>query len=286
MPAEAVALLLDTVGLGWPFWWLTGVSLELLLWIARSVAAWPGAVATLPEVPLPALAAITLGGLWVMLWRGRIRVLGFAPVTVGMLMALVTPAPDLLVTGDGVHMAIRSDDERLSTLRPRAGDYVRMVMAERSGDLDPLDDLDDMRGAICNRDLCRVDLFRNARLWRIVATRSRYPLPYDTLARECADADLVVSDRFLPASCHPKWLKADRALLERTGGLAITLNPLRVVSVADGRGHHPWTPLPNSGEVTRRAYPVHAPDWRRKSVLDKKRWRDRAARANPHAGNT
>lgn len=73
MPLEALALIFDSVGLGAPFWWATGLSLDLLLWIARTVASWPGAVAALPSVPVAAFGLMIYGGLWVMLWRGRAR---------------------------------------------------------------------------------------------------------------------------------------------------------------------------------------------------------------------
>ena len=244
MPLEALALIFDGLipgaGLGAPFWWLTGLSLDLLLWIARTVAAWPGAVAALPSVPVGAFALMIYGGLWLMLWKGRVRTLGLVPFAVGAVWALATPPPDLLVTGDGMHLAVRGDDGRLATLRPRAGDYVRSVMSERFGDLGELEDLDALAGAVCSTDVCRIDLTRGGRVWRIVATRSRYLLPYANLRNECAAADIVVSDRRLPPWCTPKWLKADRVFLARTGGLAVTLAGAKVETVADGEGEHPW----------------------------------------------
>jgi competence protein ComEC len=57
----------------------------------------------------------------------------------------------------------------------------------------------------------------------------------------CAAADIIVSDRTLPQACKPRWLKADRAFLRETGGLAFTLNGSPAVrSVADQVGQHPW----------------------------------------------
>ena len=240
MPLEALALIFDAVGLGAPFWWLTGLSLDLLLWIARTVAAWPGAVAALPSVPVGAFACMIYGGLCLMLLKGWVRTLGLVPFAVGAVWALATPPPDLLVTGDGMHLAVRGDDGRLATLRSRAGDYVRSVMSERFGDLGELDDLDTLEGAVCSDDVCRIDLTRGGRVWRIVATRSRYLLPYANLRNECAAADIVVSDRRLPPWCKPKWLKADRVFLAQTGGLAVTLAGAKVETVADGEGEHPW----------------------------------------------
>lgn len=240
MPLEALALLFDAAGLGAPFWWLTGLSLDLLLWIARTVAGWPGAVAALPSVAPVAFVLMIYGGLWLMLWKGRVRALGLLPFAVGAIWALTTPPPDVLVTGDGMHLAIRGDDGRLATLRPRAGDYVRSVMSERFGDLGALEDLDILDGALCSDDVCRIDLTRGGRVWRVVATRSRYLLPSNSLRNECAAADIIVSDRRLPPWCLPKWLKADRDFLARTGGLAVTLAAPKVETVAEGEGMHPW----------------------------------------------
>jgi competence protein ComEC len=82
---------------------------------------------------------------------------------------------------------------------------------------------------------------RDGRRWRILATRTRNLVDFDPLKRACAEADIVVSDRRLPSTCVPRWIKADRALLGKTGGLAVTFGAsARVVSVADGRGAHPW----------------------------------------------
>lgn len=240
MPLEALALIFDAVGLGAPFWWATGLSLEFLLWIARTVAVWPGAVAALPSVPVAAFGLMIYGGLWVMLWRGHWRVVGFVPISIGALWALLTPPPDVLVTGDGMHLAVRGDDGQLATLRPRAGDYVRSIISERFGDLGELEDLDTLSGAACTEDLCRIDIKRGDRSWRVAATRSRYLLPYKSFRAECAAADIIVSDRRLPPWCTPRWIKADRSFLVRTGGLAVTLAGAKAETVAETEGEHPW----------------------------------------------
>ncbi|MFZ3483773.1 ComEC/Rec2 family competence protein, partial [Sphingomonas sp. 3-13AW] len=125
MPAEAIALLLDAIGLGGPAWWVVEQALGLLLWIAAITAAAPGSVAALPSMPAGAFGLMVAGGLWLALWRTRLRLLGFAPFALGALWALATSAPDLLVTGDGRHLAVRTPDGGMAILRDRAGDYVR-----------------------------------------------------------------------------------------------------------------------------------------------------------------
>ena len=93
MPFEALALVFDEIGAGWPFWWVTARSLDLLLWIAHSVAALPGAVASIPAMPTGAYALMVVGGLWIALWRTRWRRIGAVPLAIGATWALLTPCP-------------------------------------------------------------------------------------------------------------------------------------------------------------------------------------------------
>ncbi|HEX8443705.1 MAG TPA: ComEC/Rec2 family competence protein [Allosphingosinicella sp.] len=242
MPLEALALLLDTAGLGAPLWWLSGLALKLLLSLAHAVAAAPGAVATMPTMPRAAFAMIVAGGLWVALWRTRWRRWGLVPIVAGTAWALATPAPDLLVTGDGRHLALRSPDGTMAILRDRAGDYVRDMLGETAGEQAELGALENLPSAACSDDLCTALVQRDGRSWRLLATRSPRLVPWRDMIRACAEADIVVSDRRLPPGCRPRWLKADRVLLSRTGGLAMRFSdPPQVETVAGRVAQHPWS---------------------------------------------
>ena len=241
MPLEATALLLDPVGLGAPAWWLAERALRLLLWIAHAVASSPGAVALLPTMPTGAFALTVAGGLWIALWRTRARRLGLLPFAAGVAWALATPPADLVVTGDGRHLAVRRADGSMATLRDRAGDYVRDMLSEVSGYDGELAALADLPEARCSRDLCVFDIARDGRSWRVLATRSGYLVPWAEMIAACRDADIVIADRRLPERCAPRWLRIDRAFLRATGGVAITLGPSpRVATVAARVGRHPW----------------------------------------------
>jgi competence protein ComEC len=244
MPLEAGALLLDAVGLGAPLWWLCAQALTLLLWIARTVAAAPGAVAALPSMPGGAYALMIGGGLWLALWRTRVRLAGLVPVAAGLAWTLATPAPDLIVTGDGRHLAVRTHDGRFAILRERAGDYVRGVLGESGGVEGALPVLDDVAGARCNRDLCVATVARGGRDWRVLATRSGDLVPAAALATACRAADVVVSERRLPRTCLPRWLRLDRATLARAGGVAVTFAPAVVRTVRVAGAQHPWRDPP------------------------------------------
>ena len=240
MPLEALALVLDLGGLGGPVWWLAGQALAGLLWLAHVVAAAPGAVAALPAMPMEAFALMAVGGLWIVLWRTRWRRLGVMPLAVGASWALATPGPDLLVTGDARHLAVRLSDGRLALLRERAGDYTRSMLAESGGVDGELPLLEEQAAARCSRDLCVAELEGGGRRWRVLATRSAYPVPAGELIAACRAADIVVSERWLPRGCVPRWLKLDRSAVARTGGVAITFAGGRVQTVQKVGDRHPW----------------------------------------------
>lgn len=241
MPLTALALLLDLAGAGAPAWWLAGRAIALLIGIAHWIASRPGAVTVLPAMGAGPFLMFIAGGLWLGLWRGRVRLLGLAPAVAGAaLLAMLSP-PDVLVTGDGRHVGLLGrDPERLFVLRESRSDYVRDNLLELAGmEGEPLP-ITRWPGARCNRDFCSLPVPRAGRTWHLLIARGRDPVPERALAAACERADIAIADRWLPRSCRPKWLKADRAMLRQTGGLAIDLARRRVASVAQGQGEHGW----------------------------------------------
>jgi competence protein ComEC len=159
----------------------------------------------------------------------------------GAVGAGAAPVPDLLVTGDGEHLAIVRPDGVPVLLRTRSGDFVRGLMSEASAfDGDPMA-LEEQRFARCNRDACVADIIRDSRAWRLLAIRSRDRIEWGALTRACRDADIVVASRRLPRGCVPRWLKLDRAFLAQSGGLSIYLDDTpRLATVGERLGAHPW----------------------------------------------
>lgn len=241
MPLEAGALLLDLVGLGAPLWWGAGHALNGLLWIAHSVAGSRAAVATLPSMPVWTFAMMVFGALWLCLWTSRTRVLGIVPFAIGAFAAALTSKPDLLITGDGRHLAILSSDGTPLMLRDRSGDFMRDLVSEASGFDDEPGLLATAPFSSCSRDACVVRIQRADREYRVLATRTAASIEWQSLVSACAAVDIAVSDRWLPRSCKPRWLKLDRKALEATGGIAIYLGDKpRVDTVAERLGAHPW----------------------------------------------
>ena len=154
---------------------------------------------------------------------------------------MLAPSPDILITGDGMHLAVVAKDGTPRILRDRTGDFMRQVFAESSGFDGEPELLAEADFADCSHDACVADVRKDGKSWQILATRSSAWLDWKSTIAACSSADIVVSDRWLPRACLPKWLKLDRKSLEQTGGVAVYLggNP-RVVSAAEKTGHHPW----------------------------------------------
>ena len=128
----------------------------------------------------------------------------------------------------------------MALLRDRAGDYARDMLAENGGADGAPVLLSEQATAECSRDLCRVNLRRGERTWRVLATRSAYLVPAGELISACKAADIVVSERRLPKRCVPHWLRLDRGTLAQTGGVAVTLGTGRVTTVHAAGDAHPW----------------------------------------------
>ena len=166
MPLIALALLVDCVGAGAPFWWLAGKSLELLLALAHWTAGMPGAVTMMPEMGLGAFALFVLGGLWLALWRGKVRLFGLLPAALGLILLLQVRAPDFLILGDGRHVGITGEAVgELLVLRESRSDNTRNNFTETAGMSGELKVLDDWPGAHCTPGYCSITLRRGGRDW-------------------------------------------------------------------------------------------------------------------------
>lgn len=245
MPLIALALFLDLAGLGTPVWWLAGKSLDLLLAIAHLTASQPGAVKLMPQMGYGTFALFLMGGLWLALWQGRARLLGFVPATMATVILLATPVPDLLISSDGRHVGIPMPDNRLLSLRQSRSDYAKDNLRELAGVASEPITLEEWPAARCSAEFCVLNIRRGDRDWVLLMARNNMRIEERALAAACEKTDIVIADRWLPDSCNPRWLKADRDLLEQTGGLSINLTAREITTVAAGQGEHGWWRTPD-----------------------------------------
>jgi len=157
-----------------------------------------------------------------------------------MLLTALAP-PDVLISGDGRHVGITGEvPGALLVLRESRSDFARDNLTELAGMDGDTRPLTAWPGARCNRDFCAIRLVRDGKAWNLLMTRGMDLVAERELAAACERVDIVISDRYLPRSCRPRWLKADRRMLDRSGGLTIDLATHRVRSVAQSQGQQGW----------------------------------------------
>jgi competence protein ComEC len=233
MPFGLEALALVPMG-----WGIDGV-----IWIAQTVAGWPGAVLLLPAMPLTGLILVTLGGLWLCLWRRPWRYWGAVGILAGMTSMLLTQTPDILVAEDGKLLAVKAADGRLvlNTQRNSLATETWLRRAGQSGS-DRWPSQGEGAGGLLTCDSLGC-------VYRQAGHKVALAWSTEALLEDCAGADLVISLEPVRKLCPSAKRVIDRFDLWRQGGHAIWLRPdsIAIETVAERRGHHPWVARLPSG---------------------------------------
>jgi competence protein ComEC len=156
----------------------------------------------------------------------------------GLVVAYLSPQPDLLIGRDGATVALRVSDGSLKLLQPAKDAYSADEWLKRDGDTrisaDAVAAASD--GVLCDPYGCLAQA-------RVSVTVADVLRP-EALAEDCADAAIVISKAPVRNSCAGPILALDSAAIARANGFAIWLGPpIRWQSVEQFRGHRPWSAL-------------------------------------------
>lgn len=110
MPAALLSVML--MPFGWEEYPLIvfGWGIDILIQIAETVSAWPGAVILVPQMSGWLMGGVTLGWLWIGIWKTRWRWVGLAPTLVCALLMFKTEIPDVYVSKEHGLIAFREDN--------------------------------------------------------------------------------------------------------------------------------------------------------------------------------
>lgn len=98
MPSLFAAVMLMPFGMDAPLWKLAGIGIEVISRAAEFTANLPHSVTLVPAMPFYGLMCAVFGGLWVCLWRGKARLLGFIPFCFAFATPFLTAKPDVMMT--------------------------------------------------------------------------------------------------------------------------------------------------------------------------------------------
>lgn len=248
MPSAAISVILMPLGLDRIPLHVMGWGIQAMLAVGHWVSHLPGAVSVVAAWPVSALIVVSVGGLWMALWRGDWRWFGVAPIVAGVAMAYFYKPPDILVSRDATTIAMRGADGALHLIGQPRDKYSAIEWLKRDGDgRIP----EDAIGAPTSLTRCDALGCITHAGGRVIATSFRQ----DALREDCLAADVVISALPTRGKCVGPKLVIDRFDIARNGAYAIWLGDnIRSQSAQDARGTRPWSEAPlrrhafNSGE--------------------------------------
>lgn len=236
MPWGLAIYLLMPLGLeGWAVTAM-GWGAEGILWTAHWVADMPGAALHLPLLPAPGLVLVTLSGLWLCLWQGRVRLLGLAGIVAGLLFLPLMPHPDLRINDEGKVVGVRLADGGLSVSTRRTGRFDSDEWAKRDGfdppSTWPKKGTKDGR-LTCNRpDAC---------LYRLKGQTVAIALSARAVAPLCASgADALLTGQTAGSCAIPLVIDLKQLTAKGAHALYLRNGAIKVETVRAAPGARPW----------------------------------------------
>jgi competence protein ComEC len=238
MPAGMLAALLMPLRLEAPALWVMGLGVEGVLWVARIVAAWPGATQAVTPIPAWGLMIFAFGLCWLCLWRRWWRAFGLLPMILGLSSAALVQPPHILVSGDARLIAISTSDTLFIQRQQGASSLTRDVWlrlyGQNSAQTLPAEGISADGKLRCNADGCMLAEGAGAFLLRRGSAMT-----------QCGAVAVIISAEPIRQRCRQSIL-IDRFSVWRDGPHAIWLSEkgTQVVSDRAWRGNRPWVPPP------------------------------------------
>ncbi len=240
MPWAVIAFALMPLGLEGLALAPMGAGVGFVLDIAGEVASWPGAVTLLPAMETGGIAAITLGGLWLCLWRQRWRWFGAIAIAAGMASLFWVQSPDILIDGKGKLLALKDNQGRLAVSSMKTAKFTRDVWFRRAaqGSGDNWDEMAKTAPLKCD-DLGCIFTIRNK---KVALVRKA-----GAVEEDCRSADILLSAVPVRIPCGNPVIVVDRFDLWRNGAHALWFDNdgwVRIETVNGSRGKRPWVLRP------------------------------------------
>lgn len=132
MPGAVILAILGPLGIEGPGLWMMEMGSWWILLVAETVSSWDGAISAVPKPPPIVLPLLTLGACFVILWQGRGRFLGLAPVALSVVFWFGAERPALLVADSGALLGVMTQEGRALS-KPRGDGFVAGVWLENDG---------------------------------------------------------------------------------------------------------------------------------------------------------
>jgi len=210
-----------------------------ILAVAAFVAGLDGSVRAVPAGPTASLVLIALGGLFVILWRGRSRAVGVVPMLAAVALWAAADRPDILVTEDGRLFGIRTEAGRVLN-SSRGNSFAASNWLGNDGDRA------DQEAAFARAAVAGMERGRGRAQIQVTGLGAFLyrgsPAPDAESGAACREVAVLLAPRWRqapPGRCL--FIGAD--MLRREGALAIRLKDgaLRIEGARSANRSRPWT---------------------------------------------
>ena len=217
-----------------------GWGIDATIWVAQHVSALPGDVWAMPRMPPAGLLMISLGGLWLCLWRGNWRRWGMVAIVAGFGCMMLTRPPDVVIADGGRFVAARAGDGHYFVAADKGEKIVRSIFAAETGAVLaawPAAGSGRESGLDCAGEFCRY----SARSRQVAIVTGKAALPI-----KCSGIDAIVAQVPAGFRCRSIVPVVDSIDSWRRGAVALWLDQDRIAveSANESRGDRPWVPHP------------------------------------------
>jgi competence protein ComEC len=234
MPAGLLGLIAMPFGFDGIFWRLMDIGIGWMIAVSAWVAALPGAIGRMAAFGTGPLLAMSAGIIVMGLLRTPLRWAGAGLVGLAVVWAVTIPQPDILVSGDGHTVGVRSKDGRLRLMQTRKDAFLVREWLMADADMRSAGEPSISEGVSCDEAGCVVQTGDGA----FVALS----MTSEAFTDDCMRAVVIVTARQPPADC--KALVFDRETLRKQGTLALhRASSGYTITAARPRGaDRPWAP--------------------------------------------
>jgi competence protein ComEC len=234
MPAGILGLVAVPFGFDGVFWRLMDVGIQWMIVVTQWVAALPGAIGRLPAFGQGPLILASLGIVVLGLLRTPLRFAGGVVLAGAVAWAMLVTQPDVLVAGDGRHVAVRGKDGLLHVMRSAKDAFLLKEWLAGDADARLPADLSLNDAVACDDDGC-VTALADGRLVALTLQPAAF-------ADDCSHAVVIVTTRQAPDDCRALVIDQDRL---RMGG-AMTLrrsgDGFKTEAIRPRGVDRPWSP--------------------------------------------
>ena len=233
IPAAVLAALLTPFGLSWVGLVIMEPPILWILWVAETVSSWPGALSFVHAPGPRVLPLLALGGITLVLWRGRARGLGFVMAALAMGLWSASTRPDILVSETGGLLGVMTVEGRAMS-KPKGDGFSASSWLENDGD--PVEQSE----AAARLDFDVRDNVRALQTDAGLILHATGKVAGGEAAARCRDAILVVVNVNLPSVQGCNIFDATR--MRETGSLALyTDGDFRIVTARQLQGARLWS---------------------------------------------